>query len=47
MALLNILEAVNKTLEQQLENDKTVVVFGKMSVLKVGIPCYSWTTKVW
>lgn len=29
MALLNILEAVNKTLEQQLENDKTVVVFGE------------------
>ncbi|HOA63580.1 MAG TPA: alpha-ketoacid dehydrogenase subunit beta, partial [Bacilli bacterium] len=29
MALLNILEAVNKTLEQQLENDPTVVVFGE------------------
>lgn len=29
MAVLNILEAVNKTLEQQLENDKTVVVFGE------------------
>ncbi len=29
MALINILEAVNKTLEQQMEKDPTVVVLGE------------------
>jgi pyruvate dehydrogenase E1 component beta subunit len=29
MALLNILDAINKTLDQQLEKDPTVVVFGE------------------